>query len=448
MSALRMILRDLTLQFLPPYRRVSEALGEAERCIQRIEQKLQQETAENHVLSDKLVQLNDEATANGKMIAGLVGEQTNLLAKNAVLQQQVSGCHERIAQSEARVAELLSPPEPLRINITRGTRQWSIAPDVFEAFSFRDGDTLQVTPFELAKLMPSTWGDINIFIESGCAIRVPALYGLFSFKGFDIPAHLISLTGAGPETFDTLGRRHIELYDKFCGLAPEMTVLEIGCGIGRDALQLIDRLSDDGNYIGIDVTRDSIVWCQENITRRHPNFTFYHFDAENELYNPHGQKTSMDFKLPVASSSVDRIFLASVFTHLLEAEVLHYLTEFARVLKPDGQVYASFFLHTPEALAAAKTKGNTSWDARFDIPLSDGVYANDPDYPRGAVAFTDDKMQHLIAAAGLRLVRPYLKGWWSGLHAEADDGQDVAILTRAREITVGEFHGTQIVTSG
>ena len=112
--------------------------------------------------------------------------------------------------------------------------------------------------------------------------------------------------------------------------------------------------------------------------------------------------------------------------------MLHYMREFARVLKPGGQVYASFFLYTSEALAAASHKGTTEWQAKFDIPLSDGVYANDPIYPRGAVAFTDAAMRRLTSSAGLRLVRPYLKGSWSGLHGvEADDGQDVAILARA-----------------
>lgn len=324
-----------------------------------------------------------------------------------------------------------SPAEPLRIRITRGPRSWLVDPAIFETFGFRDGDILQVTPAAAAAGLPTTWGDVNVPIAPGESIRVPERYEFFEFKGFRIPVHLITLTGAGPDTFDWMGQRHIELYDRFIGIGPDMTLLEVGCGIGRDALQLLDRLGPNGRYIGIDVTRDSIVWCQDNITPKHPNFSFHHFDADNELYNPHGGKTSMDFALPVPDGSVDRIFLASVFTHLLEAEVLHYMREFARVLKPDGQVYASFFLRTPEALAAARTSRITSWEPRFDIPLSDGVYANDPVYPRGAVAFTDAAMRRLIGLAGLRLVRPYLKGGWSGLHADPDDGQDVAVLARA-----------------
>lgn len=314
------------------------------------------------------------------------------------------------------------------IRIVREDSTWLIKPETFENFALQSGDVLTVEPPNVVARLPIVWGDVNIQIRPGHSIRVPPRYDLFEYKGFQIPAHLIALTGAGSETLEVIGKGHVERYKKYCGIEPDMTLLEVGCGIGRDAFQLIDYLSPQGRYIGIDVTRDSIIWCNNNITARYPNFQFHHFDAENELYNPHGAKTSMDFELPVTNGSVDRIFLASVFTHLLEEEVLHYMREFARVLKPDGQVYASFFLRTPEALEAAKTRGTTQWLGTFEHRLSDGVYGNDLVYPRGAVAFTDAAMRRLIDAAGLRLLRPYLKGGWSGLHAEPDDGQDVAIL--------------------
>lgn len=214
------------------------------------------------------------------------------------------------------------------------------------------------------------------------------------------------------------------------GLSPDMTILDVGCGIGRDAFQLFNFFSANGRYIGIDVTRDSIAWCQKNITSKHSQFTFHHCDAVSELYNPFGSITSMDYQFPVADGSVDRIVLASVFTHMLEDEVTHYLKEFRRILKPGGLVYASFFLYTFEALEAAKKSGNTAWKATFKCDYGNGVFGNDPKYPRGAVAYTDEAFQRLLQKASLKLARPYLKGWWSGLHGDhAEDGQDAAILT-------------------
>lgn len=321
----------------------------------------------------------------------------------------------------------------VRIDITRASQPpFSIRPRAFEDFKFQDGDALAVRQPELARPLPVVWGDTCVPVAPGKAVRVPAVYRFADFKGFRIPHHLITLTGAGPETLEPFGLAHIEKYQKYMGLFPEMTLLDLGCGIGRDAFQLLDYLKGPGKYMGVDVTRDSIVWCSKAITPGHPRFTFHHFDAYSELYNPFGSKTSMDFRLPAEDGTVDRIVLASVFTHLLEDEVLHYMREFRRVLKPDGRVYASFFLYTAEALAAAVEGGNTAWKATFACPLGDGVYGNDPAYPRGAVAYTDAAMQRMMAAAGLRLERPYLKGWWSGLHGDqAEDGQDAAILAPA-----------------
>jgi hypothetical protein len=91
-------------------------------------------------------------------------------------------------------------------------------------------------------------------------------------------------------------------------------------------------------------------------------------------------------------------------------------------------VYANFFLYSPEAIAAAQEKGNTPWRATFSHHYGNGVYGNDPTYPRGAVAFGDATMRRLIDKAGLRLIRPFLKGWWSGLHENPEDGQDAAIV--------------------
>jgi ubiquinone/menaquinone biosynthesis C-methylase UbiE len=45
---------------------------------------------------------------------------------------------------------------------------------------------------------------------------------------------------------------------------------------------------------------------------------------------------SLDFTLPVPDKSVDRIALGSVFTHLFEREIVHYMREIGRVLKPNG----------------------------------------------------------------------------------------------------------------
>lgn len=301
----------------------------------------------------------------------------------------------------------------------------------FDDVDVHDGDRLAVLPADAAAALPVTWGDRNVPIAPGHAIRVPEVWRVHDYRGFRIPSHLISLTGAGPETLEMIGRAHLANYERQMGLPRDMFFVDVGCGIGRDAFALMDRLGPDGRYLGVDVTRDSIEWCRRNITPRDPRFQFHHVDARNELYNRFGQGVTSDFRLPVEDGTVHRIGLASVFTHLLEDEVVHYMREFRRVLAPEGRVHASFFLHSPEALEAAATRGKTPWKATFGIELGPGVYANDPVYPRGAVAYTHEAMQRMMRTAGLTTHRDYVKGAWSGLHGDqAEEGQDAVILSR------------------
>jgi ubiquinone/menaquinone biosynthesis C-methylase UbiE len=251
---------------------------------------------------------------------------------------------------------------------------------------------------------------------------------LTPFNGYLIPEHLCILTGAGTHTLEPIGQKHISNYIKYMGLWPEMTFLEIGCGLGRDAFQILPILNHSGKYIGVDVTHDAIAWLKKNITSAHPNFTFYHFDAEHELYNPLGAKKSSDFSLPVEDHSVDRIALGSVFTHLFEDEIVHYLREIKRVLQPEGLAYATFFLYTDDAVNASRSQSMTPFNLRFEHSNGNGCFVNDPVYKTGAVAYTHEAILRMIDKAGLKLVSPLIRGCWSGLFPNSDDGQDVAIL--------------------
>src|SRR5262249_6440676 len=50
-----------------------------------------------------------------------------------------------------------------------------------------------------------------------------------------------------------------------------------------------------------------------------------------------------EFVFPYADASFDFVFLTSVFTHMLPAEVAQYLREVRRVLRPAGRCPAAFF---------------------------------------------------------------------------------------------------------
>jgi SAM-dependent methyltransferase len=317
------------------------------------------------------------------------------------------------------------------IAVSRNGQELRCSFDDYDKFPFKHGDLLSVIsePGKAPFLTPD--GNAHVLTSKLLPIRIPAKVEFGEFEGLQMPLHLVMLTGAGIETMGPIGQGHLANYEKYIGLPEGASILEIGCGIGRDAFQLIKRSPVIGRYVGIDVTRDSILWCQKNITPRHPNFSFFHFNAKHELYNPLGSRTSLDFRLPVADKSVDRIFLGSVFTHLFEDEVTHYMKEIGRVLRPGGLAYATFFLYSPEIIEAARRTRRSHNGLTFEHAHGDGCFVSDAAYPTGSVAYTDEAIQRMMRNARLRLERPYLPGWWSGFFEDAVDGQEVALLTPA-----------------
>ena len=262
---------------------------------------------------------------------------------------------------------------------------------------------------------------------SATATDLAAATPTYHFKGYDIPIDLMELTGGGPSTFDIISQGHTDNLRRWIGLAPDQTVLEIGCGIGRDAIPLTEILTN-GHYVGIDIVKPSIDWCRNNISRKHPNFAFHHFDVQDQLHNPAGTTKTTDIRIPLADRSVDRIVLFSVFTHMFQSDIEHYLREFKRVLKPSGLVYATTFLFNDEILEKARATNLTPFDLRFEHEIDPNCRINTPSHPLGAVAYTTAAWDQMIAASGMRYAKPFLRGAWSGFYSDPQDGQDVAIL--------------------
>ena len=256
---------------------------------------------------------------------------------------------------------------------------------------------------------------------------------LFEYKGYRIPVPLIDLTGGGTETWDVIARGHMGQYEKYAPIARDAAVLEVGCGVGRDAIQLTEHLTSEGSYVGIDIIRPSIEWCQANITPRHPNFTFYYLDIQSQIHNSGGVLRVRDVKLPVDSACRDRIILQSVFTHMFYDDIIHYLNEFRRILKPGGKVVTSFFVIDDEVRALLDAKrGDPSVSLTFAFPHGEGCFINDERYPEGAVAFTPERLQQMLSKSGMVLDQPIHPGFWSGRQG-VTDGQDIVVLTAGPE---------------
>lgn len=152
------------------------------------------------------------------------------------------------------------------------------------------------------------------------------------------------LNFVGSPDFENVGKEFYGHFEKLGGLQTTDAVLDIGCGVGRMALPFTDYIRPPGSYLGFDIVKKGIAWCQQNITTRYPHFRFIHADIENKFYNPRGKVLSQEYRFPAGGGTFDFSFATSVFTHMLPEEVTHYIKEASRVTKKGGKVFFTFFL--------------------------------------------------------------------------------------------------------
>ena len=248
----------------------------------------------------------------------------------------------------------------------------------------------------------------------------------FEYRGFVIPCDLSEMTGGGSETWDATSNAHLEYYRRWTPIAPDASILEIGCGIGRDAIVLSELLSSAGSYVGLDVTKPSIEWCQAHITSRFPNIRFVHLDVQSDMYNPGGRYAAAGVRLPAESNAFDLVVLHSVFTHMFAPGVEHYLNEIHRCLRPRGLVMASFFVVDDPSVENAQRVGGA---LTFQYGHQGCDRINDMQHPEAAVGYGSETIKRMITNAGLQIeaIHP---GFWSGLQQDVPNGQDVVILRK------------------
>ena len=238
-----------------------------------------------------------------------------------------------------------------------------------------------------------------------------------------IPPRYLDFAG----TFAGAGQEYVDYFKELCGLQPNHRTLDVGCGIGRVAAPLAGYLTT-GSYEGLDIVPSGIRWCQKNITPRYPRFRFQVSDIYNKMYNPGGRFKSVDYRFPFSDGEFDLVFLISVFTHLVPADLEHYISEISRVLRPGGKCLFTAFLLDDEA-RRGMAAGTSAFDFKYEL---NGFWTSDPVTPETAIAYEESTIAPMLKRYFL-VADPTHFGAWSGRSNHFSYG-DIVTATKASPV--------------
>lgn len=174
----------------------------------------------------------------------------------------------------------------------------------------------------------------------------------------------------GGENFDRLGQLFAGELQRLADLTGESVVLEIGCGVGRNAFAL-SAVLERGKYSGVDIDLPSILGAQRNNFLKKEGCILQFIDVRNDEYNPHGKVRASEFEFPFTDNLFDVIFMVSVVTHILPLDFEHYVQEIARMVKPGGRiVFTTFLMDNGAEFDGRKFEfGNDQWRSTHkDLP--------------------------------------------------------------------------------
>ena len=187
------------------------------------------------------------------------------------------------------------------------------------------------------------------------------------------------------------------------GLSTSSRLLDWGCGAGRLAVGIVEKMGRIDQYHGVDIQAHLVEWAQRHLGDR-PGFTFTHVDLANPRYNPGG---SHERTIPGATSDYDGFYAYSVFSHLMAEDTAAYLGEVARLLKPGGRAFVTAFVEddVPDEEENPKGYGPLEWSG-----------------PLHCVRFERQFFEGMVREAGLEVD--------SLEHGQETDGQSLYVLRR------------------
>jgi SAM-dependent methyltransferase len=197
--------------------------------------------------------------------------------------------------------------------------------------------------------------------------------------------------------------------------------MDIGCGPGRMAIAIGERFGWSNNYIGFEIRRKDIKFCQSEITTHYPNFQFLHLNVFNSHYNPEGNIDATSLRFPAEDLSIDFCFATSIFTHLFHQETAHYIQEASRITK--GTFLSTWFI-IDEMFEEGKNLGKP----RFLFPHegSDGELYENELSPEDCVGHKWSDIEKMFRDADFQISGVH-RGSWTRMTQGSRHSQDIIV---------------------
>ncbi|NHZ64074.1 class I SAM-dependent methyltransferase [Massilia genomosp. 1] len=208
-------------------------------------------------------------------------------------------------------------------------------------------------------------------------------------------------------------------------VALDCDLLDVGCGYGRLAYGL-RRAGFRGSYRGFDILSTQVDWLKRNFAQAHDaaRYDFDFANVHNARYNPGGLPFE-DIKLPYAEASFDCVTSFSVFTHMYEDDIRHYLRRIGPLVRPDGKWLATFFRLPDDFSLLAQ---HPAMRYRLTEQISPHAFIHNPAEPLHVIAYKESFLRQVFAEEGWS-VASHHPGSWLG---DPNDGefQDWFVLRR------------------
>ncbi|NER01850.1 MAG: glycosyltransferase family 92 protein [Okeania sp. SIO3C4] len=232
-----------------------------------------------------------------------------------------------------------------------------------------------------------------------------------------------------PNNFRNAAFKWLGYLIEIVGLKSTDHVLELSCGIGKVAYALANYLKPIAGYEGIDFREKVLLWPQQEITTRKPNFNFRWENIYHPTYNPNGTVSVVEFGLPYHNFSFDVVCITNLFTHLRISEIRHCLHQVHRVLKSEGRLLCGCFLLNPESQKLI-AQGKASQKLMYEI--EDG-FTLDSELPEKGIGFLESLLLNLVEECGLKVVGKYY-GSWCG--RQSFTNQDLLVLQKKTQLSL------------